>query len=87
MRNYYELYKICTKITLLILTQLIFSGNATLLSLDTNQLYNRYLCAEHFSPDSFMSQDRNKLVKTAVPYKFNSDDHPSSSGGKGTKKK
>jgi len=49
------------------------------LSLDEKQLYNRYICQEHFSPDYFLNYKNNKLKSNAIPYKYNSDKSPSTS--------
>lgn len=60
----------------------IVSGNLKLLSLDDSKIYNRYLCQEHFSPDSFMNAaNMTKLKPTAIPYKFNDNEKPSTSSG------
>uniref|UniRef100_A0A2S2PQL0 THAP-type domain-containing protein n=1 Tax=Schizaphis graminum TaxID=13262 RepID=A0A2S2PQL0_SCHGA len=64
-------------------TWIINSGNVNLLSLDKTQLYNRYICQEHFSPDSFMNTSNKNLKPTAIPYKHNSEQAgPSTSSGK-----
>jgi len=46
------------------------------------QLYNRYICQEHFSPASFMNNSNTNLKPTAIPYKHNSEKPPSISSGK-----
>ncbi|XP_060845172.1 uncharacterized protein LOC132924740 [Rhopalosiphum padi] len=57
-------------------TWAINSGNVSLLSLDVEKLYSRYICQEHFSPDDFiyMYDKKKKLKPKAVPFKFNSLD-------------
>lgn len=52
------------------------------MSLDKFQLYNRYICQEHFGPDSFMNSEKKKLKPLSVPFNFNSDERPSGSIGK-----
>lgn len=59
---------------------------ASLLSLDVEKLYSRYLCQEHFSPDDFIyayDKKKKKLKPKAVPFKFNSvvENQPSTSSG------
>ncbi|KAF0691164.1 THAP-type domain-containing protein, partial [Aphis craccivora] len=60
--------------------------NLKLLSLDKSKLYTKYLCEEHFSPDCFMTKEMSRLKPTAIPYKFNDKDQPSTSSGNVTLK-
>lgn len=49
---------------------LFLIGSTHLSSLDPQKLHNRYICQEHFPPESFMNpNDQKKLVCTAIPYK------------------
>jgi len=52
--NYYIL--ICTSNKII--------GNTQLLTLDKSQLYNRYICQEHFGSDSFMNSEKKKIKTT-----------------------
>ncbi|XP_050065037.1 uncharacterized protein LOC126553964 [Aphis gossypii] len=62
-------------------TWIINSGKLSLLSLNKKQLYNRYICQEHFSPDYFLNYKNNKLKSNAIPHKYNSNECPSTSSG------
>lgn len=61
---------------------IFFTGNANLLSLDKQKLYNHYICQEYFAPDSFMNNTNTGLKPTAISYKYNSNVVPSTSSGK-----
>lgn len=58
-----------------------------MLSLDNTKFYNRYLCQEHFSVDSFTNADMVNLKQIAISYKFDDNDnheHSPSTSSSGT---
>lgn len=63
----------------------INKGNRSLLELDVDKLYNKYLCQEHFSSNDFMHGNKKSLKPTAIPYRYNvtSEEEPSTSAGTG----
>ncbi|KAL4126306.1 hypothetical protein QTP88_010528 [Uroleucon formosanum] len=48
----------------------INSGNVSLLSLDVEKLYSRYLCQEHFSPEDFIYMYDKKKVNIIITEKY-----------------
>lgn len=59
---------------------LLSIGNVHLFSLDKNKLHTRYICQEHFSPESFLNNNKSRLINnTAVPYKYYTNEQPSTS--------
>ncbi|KAF0705671.1 THAP domain-containing protein 9, partial [Aphis craccivora] len=56
--------------------------NTSLFFIEPDKLHNRYICQEHFPPESFIQNfNQNRLIGTAVPYNYKSDAHPSTSSG------
>ncbi|KAL4153780.1 hypothetical protein QTP88_001613 [Uroleucon formosanum] len=57
---------------------IIHSGNTSLFSVDPDKLHNRYICQEHFPPESFVQNfTQNRLIDTAIPYNYQSKTQPS----------
>jgi hypothetical protein len=60
----------------------IFAGNTSLFSVEQEKLHNRYICQEHFPPESFTNVfSKNRLISTAIPYKYQFEEQPSTSSG------
>jgi hypothetical protein len=48
--------------------------NSSLFSIEQEKLHNRYICQEHFPPESFTNIfNKIRLVSTAIPYKYKSE--------------
>ncbi|KAL4141601.1 hypothetical protein QTP88_004217 [Uroleucon formosanum] len=61
---------------------IINSGNISLFSVEPDKLHNRYICQEHFPPESFIQNfTQNRLIDTAIPYNYKSEAQPSTSSG------
>jgi len=51
-----------------------------LFSVEPDKLHNRYICQEHFPPESFIQNFiQNRLTDTAIPYNYKSEAQPSTS--------
>lgn len=60
----------------------IYTGNTSLFSVEPDKLHNRYICQEHFPPESFIQNfSQNRLIDTAIPYNYESKIQPSTSSG------
>ena len=50
-----------------------------MLTVDQDKLHNRYICHEHFPPESFTNVfNKIRLISTAIPYKYEFEQHQSS---------
>lgn len=51
-----------------------------LFTIDNKKLHNRYICQEHFPPDSFTNRrKKNRLLNSAIPYQYGSEEQLSMS--------
>lgn len=60
----------------------MYTGNTSLFSVEPDKLHNRYICQEHFPPESIIQHfTQNRLIDTAIPYNYKSEAQPSTSSG------
>lgn len=58
----------------------MFVGNTSLFSIEPENLHKKYICQEHFPPESFMNAFiKQRLISTAVPFEYKSEEQPSTS--------